>query len=108
MPYYRIYQKKERSMKTKEESDKAKRAFPWNKENPSKRPANQDSNEEDLPEGSANQKHCIWAGFEQAEEFLIEGDLTRYFRIECPDCRAKQVYQMVNNSLYVIQSEHQC
>ena len=61
---------------------------------------------------------CIWNGFKEAKDitdvFPTGNKSNRYFQIECPDCAAIQIYQVVEGNLghpfklYVIQSEHQC
>ena len=87
-------------------SDKAKKAFPWNKENSLEEPADQ----EEFNEEGLDLEPCVWHGFAEANEvthtFPFGNEFNRYFQISCPDCGAKQVYQMTRNKLYVIRSEH--
>jgi len=55
---------------------------------------------------------CTWNGFKQAEEvtdlFPTGSKSNRYFQAVCPDCMSKQIFQILDDNLYVIQAKHQC
>jgi hypothetical protein len=67
---------------------------------------------EDDRDDDCGDDDCVWNGFAEADEvtnsFPFGNESNRYFLISCPDCGAKQVYQMTRDKLYVIRSEHQC
>ena len=55
-------------------------------------------------------KPCIWNGHKEALEvtdlFPTGNKSNRYFQIQCPDCWAKQTYQIHEGRLYLLQSVH--